>query len=442
MPTRIAAFFLAILSIGASVADAIAAGPAALDAAARKEVVVALAEKLASEYAVAETAEKMASVLRAKVEANAYDGLTAPHEFARALTQELEAVAHDKHLRVTYSDQPPPVAGSAQPRPDMTARMRKMNGAIPKVEILPGNVGYMRINGVPQLAASRDAIAAAFAFLRNTDALILDNRANGGGDPNTVAFYMSYLSEGEPYVVNTFHRRKENRVVEFKTTNLGELSYGAKKPVFVLTSGATFSGGEELAYDVQAVKRGTIVGAVTGGGANPGGVMPLPRQFEVFMPDARAVNPVTGGNWEGVGVMPDVEVAAADALHEAHRLAVARLSKEASDSFTRTQLDVVTVQLELSQPGSKEKPLAQVQLVGNYRATGMAGLQPLAVTLRDGSLYQQIAGTPDYRLVSVSGNRYRIEGLPEGFFSIFTVRDGKTHLLLEQPQGPMLLEKQ
>jgi retinol-binding protein 3 len=133
--------------------------------------------------------------------------------------------------------------------------MRKLNGAIPKVEILDGNVGYTRVNGVPPVETARSAVAAAFAFLHNTDALIIDNRGNGGGDPNTVAVYVTYLSEGKPYIVNTFHWRAGDRVEEFKTTDLGELAYGAHKPVFVLASPATFSGGEELTYDLQVLKR-------------------------------------------------------------------------------------------------------------------------------------------------------------------------------------------
>ena len=121
-------------------------------------------------------------------------------------------------------------------------------------------------------------------------------------------------------------------VIETKTTDLGDRSYGAKKPVYVLTSSLTFSGGEEFAYDVQAFKRGVIVGETTGGGANPGGPQPLGHGFTVFVPTGLVKHPVTGTNWEGVGVKPDVPVAPELALLEAHRLAAESLAAAVTDA--------------------------------------------------------------------------------------------------------------
>jgi C-terminal processing protease CtpA/Prc len=201
------------------------------------------------------------------------------------------------------------------------------NGAIGRLEVLAGNIGYMEVSGVPPRANA--AIDAAFAFLRNTDALIIDLRGNGGGSPETVAYYMSYLSEGAPYTVVRIHDRQRG-VIETKTTELGERSYGKKKPVYVLTSVFTFSGGEEFAYDVQAFKRGVIVGQTTGGGANPGGPHSLGHGFTVFVPMGLVKHPATGTNWEGVGVKPDVPVAPELALLEAHRLAAELLAAAAS----------------------------------------------------------------------------------------------------------------
>jgi retinol-binding protein 3 len=312
----------------------------------RKEILTKLARVLESQYAIPDMARQLADLVTAKQRSNAYRKITAAPELARTLTDDLYAVAHDKHLRVRFSFAPLP-QGLQDPRsPEVLNQMRKMNGAISKLEILDGNVGYMRVNGVPPVETAGPAVAAAFAFLHNTDALIIDNRGNGGGDPNTVALYVSYLSEGQPYVVNTFHWRAGNRVEEFKTTDLGELAYGARKPVFVLTSPATFSGGEELTYDLQVLKRASIVGEVTGGGANPGGPVPLGHGFFANVPSGRAVNPVTKTSWEGVGVKPDVPVPAATALGKAHALAIDRLMIEASDPMQRSRLEAVAKQLQ------------------------------------------------------------------------------------------------
>jgi retinol-binding protein 3 len=415
----------------------------AVDAGTRKAVLDELARKLESDYATPETARKLATSVRANEKSGAYRKITCAPELARQLTQDLFAVAHDKHLRVDYSFEPTPPDAPGPPSRDEIRLLRKFNGLVPKVEILDGNVGYMRVDGVPPLEASRDAVAAAFAFVHDTDALMIDDRGNHGGDPRTVALYVSYVSEGQPYLVNTFHWR-DGRVEEFKTTELGELSYGARKPVFILTSPETFSGGEELAYDLKVQKRGVVVGELTAGGANPGGPVSIGHQFVANIPNGQAVNPVTGGSWEGVGVKPNVEVPAAQALTKAHRLAVEQLLAEAHEPQQRPLLEAVAMKLQvIAEADSGEATrLSARELVGNY--SPLAGQGPVVTILeQDGRLIQRIAGRSDVVLLPVGGNRYRLEGFPDERFTSFRVKDGKVQLLREIPGFlPMIRQKQ
>jgi hypothetical protein len=127
--------------------------------------------------------------------------------------------------------------------------------------------------------------------------------------------------------------------------------------VYVLTSHDTFSGSEELAYDLKTQKRATIVGEVTGGGANPRDVFPLPDSFSIFVPTGSAVNPITKTNWEGVGVQPDVVVPADKALDMAHYLALKKLRPSASLSDRQTK-EIATKLQELE----KEFPDTQTDL--------------------------------------------------------------------------------
>ncbi len=115
--------------------------------------------------------------------------------------------------------------------------------------------------------------------------------------------------------------RRSGRTEELWTRDtVSSRRFGGTKPVYVLTSHATFSAAEALAYDLQARHRATIVGETTGGGAHPVRGRRIDEHFMIAVPYARAINPVTHTNWEGVGVTPDVKAPASDALATALRL--------------------------------------------------------------------------------------------------------------------------
>jgi C-terminal processing protease CtpA/Prc len=155
----------------------------------------------------------------------------------------------------------------------------------------------------------------------------LDNRRNRGGDPHTVGLYLSYLTEGPPVVYNRLIGRDDVVLEELSTSELGALGYGAQKPVYVLTSRETFSGGEALSYHLQALKRAVVVGEKTRGGGRRPEIISLGHGLYAAVPFGQGRSPFTGRNWEGVGVQPDVLVPAADALSAAQRAATARLQQ-------------------------------------------------------------------------------------------------------------------
>ena len=182
---------------------------------------------------------------------------------------------------------------------------------------LPGNVGYLELRGFGPTELVGDALSAAMTVLSGTDALILDLRRNGGGEPNTVAYLMShFFAHGDERHLNDLYSRATDTTRQYWTSPAVATRY--TKPVYVLTSKRTFSGGEECAYDFQTQKRGVIVGESTGGGSNPGDMYPVGAGFAAFIPDGRAINPITKTNWEHVGVKPDIAVPAADAKKVAH----------------------------------------------------------------------------------------------------------------------------
>jgi hypothetical protein len=300
-----------------------------IDAAVRGRVVSKAVDVLERSYVSAETARTMTETLRAREKAGAYDAVTSADAFARALTDDLRAVSHDKHLRVSYSHAPvPPDREGFDPppaSPEAAAFRRSVNFGFEKLERLPGNIGYLELRGFDDATLVGPTLAAAFTFLAETDALVIDLRRNPGGSGDTVALLASYLFDA-PTHLNSLVWRESGRTEESWTqADVPGRRYGQAKPVYVLTSDRTFSAAEECAYDLQTRKRATVVGATTGGGAHAGGTRRLDDHFEMWVPAGRAVNPVTKTNWEGVGVAPDHAVPEADALRAAQVLALQAL---------------------------------------------------------------------------------------------------------------------
>lgn len=298
-----------------------AAGQDALDAAARRAVVDDLIAKLHAGYVFPKKAVEAETALRERLERGEYESYGQPTAFAERLTSDLQDVTHDRHLRVRPRPAAaPPASGPQSQRPDPAT-------AIGAVEILDGNVGYVEIRsfGFPPDIV-RDLVRDAMTQMADADALIVDVRRNGGGDPGFVALVSSYLFDEEPVHLNSLYFRPSDDTTHFHTDpGVAGRKFGGTKPVYVLTSGRTFSAAEEFTYNLQTRERATIVGETTGGGAHPGGVRDLPHGMSVFVPSGRAINPITGTNWEGTGVRPDVPVPADDALEEALRRARAQI---------------------------------------------------------------------------------------------------------------------
>jgi C-terminal processing protease CtpA/Prc len=262
--------------------------------------------------------------------AGKYRAITDPKAFADAVNADIEAVANDRHLQLFWSPKPlPPLPDPDHLDPAMMKRqaefLAQRNYAIRQAQVLDGNIGYLKINGFVPADLAGPTLSAAMAFLKNSDALIIDLRDNGGGDPEGVALLVSYLTPPQS-LINTFHRR--DKAVDDQIWTLPYVPGGrwsTEKPVYVLTSKDTASGAEEFAYDMQQLKRGTVVGATTWGGANPGQMVPIDDHFAIFVPFGSAVNPISKSNWEGVGVKPDVAVDPAQALETARHMALQKL---------------------------------------------------------------------------------------------------------------------
>ena len=298
-----------------------------IDTATRTQVIDGILKRLNDSYVFPEVAKKMEQSIRERVGKKEYDQITSAKAFATKLTEDLQAVSHDKHLRVRYSHEAIPERGERrEPTAEEREQRRKdltwMNHGFAKVERLPGNIGYLEFLNFMDEELGADTVAAAMNFVNGSDALIIDMRRNGGGNPAMVALVCSYLFGPEPVHLNDLYWREGNRTDEFWTKKEIAGKRYLNKDVYVLTSKRTFSGAEEFTYNLKNLKRATIIGETTGGGAHPGGGFRINEHFGMFVPTGRAISPITKTNWEGTGVTPDISVPADQALYVARIMAL------------------------------------------------------------------------------------------------------------------------
>jgi len=294
------------------------------------EIVTTAMSLLRANYVFPEVAEQAAAAVEARLAAGEYADLD-EITLTDLVTRHLREITGDKHLGLRMGGGPPPdrdpgpKPGPGQPgnREARRLAMRQMgrldNFGIRRVERLDGNVGYLDVRRVAVPANAGPAIAAAMELVMGTYALILDLRRNGGGAPEGVAFWCSYLfPEEDPAHLNDIFHADTGETRQFWALPYVPGSRYLDRPVYVLTSSHTFSGGEEFCYNLQALGRAELIGETTGGGAHPTRGFPVGGAVHMGIPFARAVNPVTGTNWEGTGVTPDVAVPEAEAYDVAY----------------------------------------------------------------------------------------------------------------------------
>ena len=294
----------------------------AVSAVQRQQVIDAMITELHKSYVFPEQAKKVEAVIRQHQKKGDYDGITSAEKLSTTLTGHVYAQTHDKHLRMFYSAQPIPEEPkdkkpSAEEHEEQLAGMKSQNFGVERVERLPFNIGYLDLRAFAPAKDAAQTLAAAMTLLAYTDTMIIDLRKNGGGDPATVTLLASYLLDERTHMTDIYFRDGDRTEQMWSSDVVQGARFGQKKDVYVLTSKYTFSAAEDFSYALKGLKRITLVGETTGGGAHPGDVMRLTPNFAMFVPNGRSLGPVTRSNWEGVGVAPDVSVAAEDAFKTA-----------------------------------------------------------------------------------------------------------------------------
>jgi retinol-binding protein 3 len=357
-----------------------------VNAAMRAKIVDRVSAALNEHYVFPDVAKKMEASIRQKLKAGAYDKIANSAELAEVLTRDLREVSKDKHLGVRYAPSQPPEMDPNGPRDAATREkirreLASINFGFEKLGRLSGNVGYLDLRGFIGAEFGGETAISAMNFLAHSDAVIIDLRKNGGGDPSMIQLITSYFF-AEPKHLNSFYIRKGNTTQQFWTSAHVAGKRMTDVPVYVLTSQRTFSAAEEFTYNLKNLKRATIVGETTGGGAHPvNGHFLADVHLLAFIPFGRAVNPITGTNWEGTGVAPDIQVPADKALETAHLDALKKLQLKAKDDAQKQQL-AWTIQ--------KVEALARPVALSAEVLKGFAGSYgPRTLSYENGSLWYE-----------------------------------------------------
>jgi len=337
---------------------AFAAENTPLSASDRAAIVQTLAAKLNANYIDPAVAERVGNAIAEKNAEGGYASAGNVKDFSEALAKDLREFGDDKHFGARIADGFRERSGDRDlpSRAEMLEarnRVERRGYGIEKIERLSGNVGYMELRGFDMTEFAGPAYTAAMSLMAGTDALILDLRRNGGGSPASVAYLMSHFFPfGDQRHLIDIYSRQTDTTQQVWTVPTVALRYD--KPVYVLTSARTFSGGEDCAYDFQTQKRGTLVGETTGGGSNPVGFFSVGHGIAVAIPTARTTNAVTRTNWEHTGVKPDIAVPAAQALQTAHAAILRTLASSAKEGDERANLQRLLAMVE---KGETEKPV-------------------------------------------------------------------------------------
>jgi hypothetical protein len=398
-------FLVALAILAANLLVPAQGQPQTIGSKEKKAVVEAVVPVLQKQYVFPEVARKMGDLIRKNLKAGKYAKLDDPQAFALKLTEDLRSVCHDRHLGVRYA----PELIRAEKTTDEAARKaareyqekldRIDNYGFKEIRILNGNIGYLKFNYFSAAQEAFRVAIGAMAFLANCDALIVDLRENGGGNPEMIQLLSSYFFAGEPRHLNSFYYRMDEKTEQYWTLPYVPGSKLAETDLYVLTSSHTFSGAEEFTYNLKNMKRAIIIGETTGGGAHPVRMEILDDNFFIRVPYARAVNPISKTNWEGTGIEPDIKVPADEALAKAQIMALEKLAAREKDERIRSayQWPLENLKAEMKPVRIAEETLRSY--VGDYG--------PRKITFENGDLFYQREGGAKMKMIPLREDLFR-----------------------------------
>lgn len=383
-------------------------------------------EEILAGYVHKEASDKITNYLREQIAQDAYKAINDEESFAKRLTADLRRIGNDEHLELVVHRPEPP----ADPPRDPNAwidDLRLRNFDFNRLATLSGNVRYLELNSFPPPEVAGETAAASMRFLAGADAVIIDLRRNSGGTGDMAAFLATYFFEQRTALVRTF-RRVENSTTEDRTLAHVPGPKIATADLFILTSASTFSAAEAFAFSLQQLKRATIVGEKTRGGANAGRYRPATDRFRIFVPIAHATSAATGKTWDKVGIEPDIKIDAGASLNVAHREALSRLAQKASAPSRKKELGWM---IEVARAKEEPKPPRDTRML-----TGRYG--PHTIFLEGEQIVHSQDAGPRWPLVEVANEIFVLDSIRKPIRITFIGEGSEQRIALEYSDGRKL----
>ena len=371
-------------------------------------------------YVLPDVAAKTVAQWRKQFKKGTYRPLVDPVDFVQRLQEDADAVYRNKHFGMAvFPPFDPETEGKREVDPRETERalqaMRRQNFGFRKIEILPGNTGYLRLDQFASTDQAADVAIGAMNYLSNSDAIIFDLRGNGGGDASMIRLLTSYLFKDQQHLID-WYVRDIGETVQSWTQDYVPGRRLTEIPVYVLTSDRTASAAEEFAFDLQHLKRATVVGDTTAGAGHT--VNTVFIHFDKFrvgmrVPYGNAVDPKTGKGWEGRGVIPEIAVPTENALIAAQLDAMKRLKEKSASPDDSLAIAWTSDELESQMHPVTMSKEELGQYVGNYG--------PRRIFVEGEVLQYQRQGRPALPLAPIAKDLFRVGDLD--YFRIRFERD-------------------
>ncbi|PWN57937.1 S41 family peptidase [Chryseobacterium viscerum] len=306
----------------------------------KSEIITSIKTHLAESYIDLDLSKKMITELDKNLKSNAYDKVTNPTEFSKKLTEDLQSVSKDLHLKVRF--EPERIAQEKhvvseemklEAEKKMAMQMAEINYGFTEVKILDGNIGYLNLRLFADTKYAEETATATMNFLSNTNAIIIDLRTNGGGVPSMMQLLSSYFFDETPVLLSDFYERKTDTKTQLYSFANVAGKRSTNKPIYILTSKQTFSAAEAFTYTLKHLGKATIVGEITQGGANRTKRINLNDKFTISVPYIKSIHPITKTNWEGKGVQPNIKTNENEAFVYAYIEAINKTVKSNKNDF-------------------------------------------------------------------------------------------------------------